>query len=100
MIGWLRRDKNKLEKERVIGDRAKRLLDDDLIQDAFTSIENNLLQQFKSGSHNDVQGLVHLKMLYTNFLAFKSIFENAVVTGEMAKKELESLEKQPPPKRR
>lgn len=85
--------KDKLEQERSIGANAKRILEDDLVKNAFDLIESNLMATWKASKADDHEGREECWRMLHALNEVKRHFITAIQTGQMAEHELSILEK-------
>ena len=84
---------DKTEREIQRGERAKRLLADDLVAEARAHIEAELWRLFKDASPDDTYALQHIKGMQYFHAKYFAFFERAVTDGKMAAIKLEAKKK-------
>ena len=77
---------SRLQEQANRGDRAKRLLEDDLIQEAFQKIEAEIERGWKNSKHPGERENAYY--LWRALESFRKKLENVVQHGETAKKTL------------
>lgn len=81
-------DEAKLRLQQNRGERAKRLLENDLILDAFQKIEAEIMAAWKGSAADDEKGRYNAYLMFRLLQNFKQQFTHAVATGEAAGKQL------------
>ncbi len=84
---------DKLERDIQRGDRAKRLIADDLITEAKAHIEAELWRLFKETPPAEKQALEHIKAMQYFHAKYFAFFESAVTNGKLAAINLEAKRK-------
>lgn len=82
-------DENRLIKETERGNRAKRILEDDLWLEAWAAIEANLLSGWRNSPARDAEGREALWMALKLAEQVRTLFESHMRTGQMAEMQLE-----------
>lgn len=70
------------------GERAKRILENDLVIEAFKKMEEDIIQGWKNTAPNDDKGRHNAYLLDRLLKNFKLQFEQYLITGKAAQKEL------------
>ncbi|NIR49997.1 hypothetical protein GWO43_15980 [candidate division KSB1 bacterium] len=81
-------NENKLRMEAQRGKQAQDVLDNELVKDAFSKIENALNETWKRSDPNDTEGRERVYLSIKLLQRFKDQFEFAVRTGNIAEDEL------------
>lgn len=84
-------DEAKLQRQADRGERAKRLLGNDLLIEALDAIEAEIDQSWKSSLADDEEIRRNAYLMYRLLQNFRQQFKQAVVTGKAARKELLNL---------
>lgn len=84
---------DKLQNAIQRGDRAKRLLADDLIAEAKSHIEAELWRLFKTTSPAEKDALAHIKAMQYFHEKYFAFFERVVIDGKIAQINLEAKKK-------
>lgn len=84
---------DKLQRDIQRGERAKRLLSDDLITEARAHIEAELWRLFKDTLPSDDAALKHIKAMQYFHGKYVAFFESAVTNGKLAAINLEAKKK-------
>ncbi len=84
---------DKLERDIQRGDRAKRILADELVSEANKHIEAELWRLFKDTSPADLDALKHIKGMQYFHAKYFAFFESAVTNGKLAAINLEAKKK-------
>lgn len=71
------------------GDRAKEVLDNEAFQNAFTDIENEVMQQWKNSPARDQEGREKLWLMISLLGKLKVTLQTTMETGKLAKLDLE-----------
>lgn len=74
------------------GDKASSLLRDEILNEAFVSLEEEFIQAWKHSDVNDSQNRERLYMLCQNLTAVKAYLEKVVTDGKLAKAQLLELQ--------
>ena len=90
-------EQQQLETERLRGERARHLLQDELLQEVLKDIENAIIEKWKTSDVIDHNGQFNLRLYFKVFQQFKHLLEQILITGEAASTQLEALEKQTRP---
>lgn len=77
------------EQDIARGTRAEQLLENDLLNEAFTKIRENLHQQFEQSSANDAEGREEAWKMLKVISEVERHLKSVVHTGKIAKKEKE-----------
>lgn len=85
-------DEGKLREQYERGERAKSVLNNELIQEAFEKIEKELDHAWKNSSADDEKGRYNAYLMYRLLQNLKQQFTHVVTTGEHAGTELLKLE--------
>jgi|TARA_R110000796_G_C14315975_1_gene407181 hypothetical protein len=73
------------------GEKAAALIRNEILEEAFTSLETEFIQAWKHSSVEDSQNRERLYMLCQNLSAVKGYIENVVSSGKLAKSQLDEL---------
>ena len=73
------------------GEKAADLIRNEILEEAFTSLETEFIQAWKHSSVEDSQNRERLYMLCQNLSAVKGYIENVVSSGKLAKSQLDEL---------
>tara|TARA_A200000159_G_C7309771_1_gene334026 strand:+ start:157 stop:444 length:288 start_codon:yes stop_codon:yes gene_type:complete len=73
------------------GEKAAALMRNEILEEAFTSLETEFIQAWKHSSVDDSQNRERLYMLCQNLSAVKGYIENVVSSGKLAKSQLDEL---------
>jgi len=73
------------------GEKAAALIRNEILEEAFTSLETEFIQAWKQSSVEDSQNRERLYMLCQNLSAVKGYIENVVSSGKLAKSQLDEL---------
>ena len=84
---------DKLQKEIERGERAKRLLADETIQEARAHIESELWRLFRETGPQEAETLKNIKAMHYFHQKYYAFFERAVSDGKIAQINLESRKK-------
>ena len=84
---------DKTEREIQRGERAKRLLADDLVSEAKAHIEAELWRLFKETLPDDTYALQHIKGMQYFHAKYFAFFERVVIDGKIAQLNLEAKKK-------
>lgn len=82
-----------LEQRIYNGNRAKEILDNEVFQQVWTDIEQELIDAWKTSPQRDEEGRRRLFDAVTMLGKVKSLIQSTLETGVLAVKELEYLEK-------
>lgn len=74
------------------GEKAASLLRNDILTEAFQSLEDEFIQAWKHSDVNDSQNRERLYMLCQNLSAVKAYIEKVVTDGKLATAQLEELQ--------
>jgi hypothetical protein len=78
-----------IDRDMERGARAERLLNDDMLKEAFTLVENHILSMFRTAPIRDDEGIVKAKQLLHSLGLVRSALEQAVRDGKVAANTLE-----------
>lgn len=81
-------DEAKLRKQQDRGERAQRVLENELVQEAFDEIEKTIMQAWKDSPADAEKERYNAYLMYRLFNNFRSHFDHIVRTGEAANNEL------------
>ena len=84
---------DKLEREIIRGEQAKRLLSDNLIAEAKEHIDAELWRLFKETTPQDMETLQFVKSMQYFHSKYFGYFERAVIDGKIAKIKLQAEKK-------
>lgn len=76
-----------LDEEIRRGEQAKRLLEEPLLVEAFTYIEQELIEAWKNSPQRDTEGREKLHLSLCLLLKLKAQIQEVMETGEIAKKQ-------------
>lgn len=82
-------DEIKLAEEVQRGDKAEKLLNDPILQDAFRQCEEHITKMFKDAPVRDEEGIVKAKYLLHSLSLVKSALEQTLRNGKLSAKTLE-----------
>ncbi|HAM59608.1 MAG TPA: hypothetical protein DCQ64_31035 [Candidatus Rokubacteria bacterium] len=85
-------DEVKLRQQADRGARAKRLLDDELVREAFGKIGAAVQAGWENSEAGDHEGRHNAYLMHRLLKNFKAAFERIVITGGDAQKELLRIE--------
>ncbi len=74
------------------GEKAAALLRNELLQEAFSTLEQDFMQAWKVSSVEDSQNRERLYMLCQNLSALQGYLESIVTGGKLAKSQLDELQ--------
>lgn len=74
------------------GEKASSLMRNEILQEAFESLETEFIQAWKHSDVNDSQNRERLYMLCQNLSAVKGYLAKVVTDGKLAKAQLEELQ--------
>ena len=75
------------------GERAQRLISDDLLKEAFTTIEAEIAQEWRRAPARDVEGRERLFLMVRLLDKLKAHFESVIADGRMAAGEIAEFER-------
>jgi hypothetical protein len=73
------------------GARAEQLLNDPLLQEAFTSVRNGIVETWEAAPLRDTQGAHELKLMLKLLGDLRTVLEMTVADGKMAAVKLKEL---------
>lgn len=73
------------------GAKAQEILDNEVFQDAFTSIEQELTQAWKTSPQRDLEGRESIFRALTMLGKVKAALTDTITTGKLARMELNHL---------
>jgi hypothetical protein len=82
-----------LDKEIQRGQRAKLLLDDELMQEAKSVIDARIIEQFKKCAPNDSDGLMHVRQMQYVHEKYWEVLTAVITNGKVAQINLEAKKK-------
>ena len=82
-----------LDEEKRRGDHAKRLLDDELLNETLDRIEKDTLTMWEESPARDTEGRERLHLFYLACKKFRNELKNVMYTGKMATQQLSASEK-------
>ena len=74
------------------GEKEASLLRNEILQEAFQTLEQDFIQAWKSSSVDDSQNRERLYMLCQNLSALRGYLEGVVTSGKLAKAQLDELQ--------
>lgn len=74
------------------GEKAASLLRNEILQEAFQTLEQDFIQAWKNSSVDDSQNRERLYMLCQNLSALRGYLEGVVTSGKLAKAQLDELQ--------
>lgn len=80
--------------EQTRGQEAQMLLDSELLQEALTAIEAEVIAQWEKCPARDVEGKEALWQLYKTSKKFRAVLTGYVQTGKLASEQLKRFEEQ------
>jgi signal transduction protein with GAF and PtsI domain len=75
------------------GAKAKAILDDAFVKEAFAVIEGHIFSKFKDAPIRDEEGVLKAKQLFHAATLFRRVFEDAIRNGQAAENALEQKRK-------
>lgn len=72
------------EQDVIRASRAKQILDDPMIQEAFASIESRMMREWADSADTDEEGRNRCYRAVLGLRAFKAFFEIAIQNGQVA----------------
>lgn len=84
---------DKTERDIFRGERAQRLLEDEILQEAFATIEQEYTQQWLNSPARDQDGRERLFLMVKTLHRLRTELEAVLQTGQVAKHNLSLLEK-------
>jgi hypothetical protein len=72
------------------GARAKRLLEDDLLKEAFATVEADILEKWKNSPVRDQEGQFALRLKWQCLQEVRTCIADVAVTGKMADQSLQA----------
>lgn len=82
-------NEEKLRQDLDRGARAERLLKEELLQEAFSLVENHIMEMFRHASLRDDEGVLKSKQLLHALTLVRRALEQAVTDGKVAANLLE-----------
>ncbi len=82
-----------LEKDIRRGERAKAILEDDLMVEAIAHIDAELWRVFKEIKPNDAEGLMHIRQMQYVHTKYQEFLRAAIANGRVAQINLEAKKK-------
>ena len=79
----------KLVGESERGARAERLLNDDMLQEAFLKVEDGIVQKWKESPIRDVEGQTTLRLLHKCLNDVRGYIKEVAETGKLANVQLD-----------
>lgn len=73
--------------------RARQILDDPMIQEAFASVEKTMTDAWKTSPDTDAEGRERCFRALLGLRAFKAFFEIAIEAGQVAEHQAEQYRK-------
>lgn len=74
------------------GEKAAALLRNELLQEAFSTLEQDFMQAWKVSPVEDLQNRERLYMLCQNLSALQGYLESIITGGKLAKSQLDELQ--------
>lgn len=84
-------DEGRLREQASRGERAKQIVSQEIVQEAFAAIEKTIVEAWKNSAADEEQARENAYLMHRLFQNFKAQFTVAIATGESAKKELLSI---------
>lgn len=84
-----------LEQRKNRGEKAKRILEDEIVKDAFSKIEQNIIDKWREAKTTDFESQQHCKMMLTVFENFRAHFQAVINDGKIAEDKLSEKLKKP-----
>jgi hypothetical protein len=81
-------DESKLRKQQERGDRAKRLLENELLVEAFEKIEADILDKWQNSAADEKEQRDNAYLMHRLLQNLKAQIKQIVITGDGATKEL------------
>jgi len=85
-------DVNKLHSLVNRGERAKRIMEEEFVKEAFDKIESTLMDAWRQSASDETGARDNAYIMYRLLQNFKQQFVIAITTGEVSRKELLSIE--------
>lgn len=85
-------NEGKVREQMERGEKAASLLRNELLHEAFDSLETEFIQAWKQSPVNDSQNRERLYMLCQNLSALRGYLEGVVTSGKLAKAQLDELQ--------
>lgn len=82
-----------LEKDIRRGERAKAILEDDLMAEAIAHIDAELWRVFKDAKPNDAETLMHIRQMQYMHTKYQEFFRATIANGRVAQINLEAKKK-------
>lgn len=83
-----------LDEQRDRGQRAQRLLDDDLLREALDAIESEVVRQWENCPARDSEGKEALWQLMKTSKKFRGLLNGYVQTGRLAAENIKRMEEE------
>ena len=74
--------------------QARAIIEDELVKEAFDTLENRILDQFKTCPLRDIESLQGLRYMHNALIGVKSFFEEIVETGTLAQARIDEVVRQ------
>lgn len=87
-------DEARLHQDQTRAWKAQQLLDNDLLQEALTAIESEVVSQWEQCPARDKEGKEALWQLYKTAKKFRSLLNGYVQTGKLATETLAQYERE------
>ena len=78
-----------LVRESERGARARRILEDDLVKEAFSTVEDWIVNSWKESPIRDTEGQAGLRMMYQCLTRVRKHLEEVMATGKLANMQIE-----------
>jgi hypothetical protein len=75
------------------GVRAERILEDELVKEAFQLVEDHFIGMFRRAPLRDEEGVIKAKQLLHALTLFRRVFEDALRNGRLAEQALSEKRK-------
>lgn len=82
-------DELKLRRDAERGEKAEKLLNDPLLNEAFETVENQILHMFKSARIDDQRALIKAKDLQSALSLVRRALEQVLAEGHLSARTLE-----------
>ena len=80
---------HKVIRESERGSKARAILDNDMVKEAFQAVEDGIMNAWKKAPVRDIEGQTQLRLLYKAYQDFRGYLQTAMESGKMADVQLE-----------
>lgn len=84
-------DEGRIREQAARGERAKQIVSQDIVQEAFAAIEKTIIDGWKNSAADEGVARENAYIMLRLYQNFRQQFTVAIATGEAAKKELLSI---------